>query len=88
MLVKPSQIWSNLVKLGQMCYKLVLFGAGHYSTYGYFSKGLSSVTPTRDPDTYQSDRSSSRCPSGDLNNYKPETSINISPQYMSFGRFE
>ena len=32
MLVKPSQIWSNLVKLGQTCYKLVLFGAGHYST--------------------------------------------------------
>ena len=30
MLVKPSQIWSNLVKLGQTCYKLVLFGAGHY----------------------------------------------------------
>ena len=30
MLVKPSQIWSNLVKHGQTCYKLVLFGAGHY----------------------------------------------------------
>ena len=30
MLVKPSQIWSNLVKLGQTCYKLVLFGVSHY----------------------------------------------------------
>ena len=58
------------------------------STYGYLSKGLSSVTPTRDLDKYQSDRSSSRCPLGDLNNYKSETSISISPIYMSFGRSE
>ena len=29
-------------------------------------------------DKYQSDRSSSICPLGDLNNYKSETSINIS----------
>ena len=36
-------------------------------------------------DKYQSDRSSSICPLGDLNNYKSETSISISPQYMSFG---
>ena len=28
MLVKPSQIWSNVVKLGQTCCKLVLFGKG------------------------------------------------------------
>ena len=32
-MVKPSQIWSDLVKLGQTCYKLVLFGAGHYTNY-------------------------------------------------------
>ena len=32
MLVKPSQIWSNLVKLGQTCCKLVLFGTGHYNS--------------------------------------------------------
>ena len=56
------------------------------STYGYLSKGLSSVTPTRDLDKYQSDRSSSRCPLGDLNNYKSETSIRISPIYVSYGR--
>ena len=31
MLVKPSKLWLNLVKLGQTCYKLVLFGAGHYN---------------------------------------------------------
>ena len=30
-LVKPSQIWSNLIKLGQTRCKLVLFGTGHYS---------------------------------------------------------
>ena len=53
-----------------------------------FSKGLSFVTPTRDLDKYQSDRSSSRCPLGDLNNYKSETSISISLIYMSFGRSE
>ena len=29
-------------------------------------------------DKYQFDRSSSICPMGDLNNYKPETSISIS----------
>ena len=55
------------------------------STYGYLSKGLSSVAPTRYLDKYQSDRSSSRCPLGELNNYKSETSISISPIYMSFG---
>ena len=33
-------------------------------------------------DKYQSDRSSSICPLGDLNNYKFETSINISPIYI------
>ena len=58
------------------------------STYGYFSKGLNSVTPTRDLDTYKYDRSSSRYPLGDLNNYKSEISISISPIYMSFGRSE
>ena len=58
------------------------------STYGYFSKGLSSVTPTRDLDKYQSDRSSSTCPLGDLNNYKSETGISISPIYMSSRRSE
>ena len=31
MLVKPSQIWSSSIKLGQTCYKLVLFGTGHYT---------------------------------------------------------
>ena len=31
MLVKPSQLWSNLIKLGQTRFKLVLFGTGHYS---------------------------------------------------------
>ena len=31
MLVKPSQLWSNLIKLGQTCFKLVLFGTGHYN---------------------------------------------------------
>ena len=56
------------------------------STYGYLSKGLSFITPTRDLDKYQSDRSSSRCPLGDLNNYKSETSIRISPIYVSYGR--
>ena len=30
MLVKPSQLWSNLITLGQTCFKLVLFGTGHY----------------------------------------------------------
>ena len=30
MLVKPSQLWSNLIKLGQTRFKLVLFGTGHY----------------------------------------------------------
>ena len=30
MLVKPSQLWSNLIKLGQTHFKLVLFGTGHY----------------------------------------------------------
>ena len=59
-----------------------------YSTYGYISKGLSSVTSTRDLDKYQSDRSSIRCALGDRNNYKSETSINISAQYMSFRRSE
>ena len=33
-------------------------------------------------DKYQSDRSSSICPLGDLNNYKSETSISISPIYI------
>ena len=33
-------------------------------------------------DKYQSDRSSSTCPLGDLNNYKSETSISISPIYI------
>ena len=33
MLVKLSQIWSNLIKLGQTRCKLVLFGTGHY-TFG------------------------------------------------------
>ena len=38
-------------------------------------------------DKYQSDRSSSMCPLREMNNYKPETSINISSDiYMSFGR--
>ena len=41
-------------------------------------------------DKYQSDISSSICPLGDLNNYKSETSISISPIYiyiyMSSGR--
>ena len=58
------------------------------SSYGYLNKCLNSVTPTRDLDKNQSDRSSSRCPLGDLNDYKSETSINISPIYMSFGRSE
>ena len=39
-------------------------------------------------DKYQSDRSSSRCSLGDLNNYKSETSIRISLIYMTFGRSE
>ena len=40
-------------------------------------------------DKYQSDRSSSICSLGDLNNYKSETSISISSDtYMSFGRPE
>ena len=30
MLVKSSQLWSKLIKLGQTCLKLVLFGTGHY----------------------------------------------------------
>ena len=30
MLVKPSQLGSNLIKLGQTRFKLVLFGTGHY----------------------------------------------------------
>ena len=30
MFVKPSQLWSNLIKLGQTRFKLVLFGTGHY----------------------------------------------------------
>ena len=30
MLVKPNQIWSNLIKLYQTRCKLVLFGTGHY----------------------------------------------------------
>ena len=30
MLVKSSQLWSKLIKLGQTCLKLVLFGVGHY----------------------------------------------------------
>ena len=38
MLVKPSQIWSNLVKLGQTCYKLVLFGASHYNNNNKMEK--------------------------------------------------
>ena len=33
-------------------------------------------------DKYQSDKSSSICPLGDLNNYKCETSISISPIYI------
>ena len=40
-------------------------------------------------DKYQSDRSSSICRLGDMNNYKSETSISISFDiyiYMSFGR--
>ena len=28
-----TKCWSNLVKSGQTCCKLVLFGAGHYSYY-------------------------------------------------------
>ena len=39
----------------------------------------------RDLNKYQSNRSSSRCPLGDLNNYKSETSISISSIYMSLG---
>ena len=31
MLVKPSQLWSKLIKLGQTRFKLVLFGTGHYT---------------------------------------------------------
>ena len=31
MLVKPSQLWSNLIKLGQTRFKLVLFDTGHYT---------------------------------------------------------
>ena len=30
MLVKPSQLWSNLITLGQTRFKFVLFGMGHY----------------------------------------------------------
>ena len=30
MLVKSSQLWSTLIKLGQTHFKLVLFGTGHY----------------------------------------------------------
>ena len=38
-------------------------------------------------DKYQSDRSSSICPLGEMNNYKSETIISISSDiYMSFGR--
>ena len=47
MLVKPSQLWSNLIKLGQTRFKLVLFGTGHYihclqkqNIYKNKSKGL------------------------------------------------
>ena len=37
MLVKPSQLLSNLIKLGQMRFKLVLFGTGHYMQWmGFF----------------------------------------------------
>ena len=36
-------------------------------------------------DKYPFDRSSSIFHLGDLNNYKSETSISISPIYMSFG---
>ena len=32
MLVKPSQLWSNLIKLGQTRFKLVLFGTVHYTS--------------------------------------------------------
>ena len=39
MLVKPSQLGSNLIKLGQTRSKLVLFGTGHYTVY----QGNSSV---------------------------------------------
>ena len=53
------------------------------STYGYLSKGLSSVTPTRDLDKYQSDRSSSRYPLGDLNHYKSETSDELKSHLFS-----
>ena len=28
---QPPKCWSNLVKLGQTCWKLVLFGTGHYN---------------------------------------------------------
>ena len=49
------------------------------STYGYLSKSLSSVTPTRDPDKYQSDISSSRCPLVDLNTYTSNTSTSTCP---------
>ena len=39
-MVKPSQIWSDLVKLGQTFYKLVLFGAGNYTDYCARSRRL------------------------------------------------
>ena len=49
------------------------------STYGYFSKGLSYESPTRDLEKYQFYRSSSRCPLGDLNKYMSDTSISMCP---------
>ena len=48
------------------------------NSYGRFERDIS----TGYVDKYQSDRSSSICPLGDLNNYKSETSISIRSIYI------
>ena len=62
-----AKCWSNLVKLGQTCHKLVLFGAGHYNQAILFdlqssagrissSQGLKFIALTRATHGYKKER--------------------------------